>query len=198
MRQLKLNFAPVARAPEDANHGVQHTTAVSTRRSSKSGPLLALADDEQPVQQPIPPSVRPAPPSRTSSRKRPSAALDDAPDTTRPPTKVTVSHPHGELLRITNGVQTLLGIDADDVPSGASTPRPASAGKLAVPAPTADPKSKDRRSLRSSDGGSRLKSDLAVYFSSYDDIIAGLPKPSGMSRASATLNSCLTLACRVP
>ncbi len=124
------------------------------------------------------PLARPASPARTSSRKRPSAVLDDAPDT-RPPTKVTVTQPHGELVRITNGVQTFLGIDADDVPSGRSTPRPGSAGKLAVPAPAADPMSRDRRSLRSSDGGSRLKSDLAVYFSSYDDIIAGLPKPSG-------------------
>lgn len=138
---------------------------------------------------------RPVPSPRTSSRKRPSAALEDA---ARPPTKVLVQEPHGELVRITNGVQTLLGIDADDVPSGRSTPRPGSAGKLAVPAPAADAKSRDRRSLRSSDGGSRLKSDLAVYFSSYDDIIAGLPKPSGMSRAAAVPTSCLTCACRVP
>jgi hypothetical protein len=100
--------------------------------------------------------------------------------------------PHGELVRITNGVQTLLGIEADHVPSGSSTPRPGSAGKLAVPAPTADPKSKDRRSLRSSDGGARLKSDLAMYFSSYDDIIAGLPKPSGAFVVAAAMYSSLT------
>jgi hypothetical protein len=35
--------------------------------------------------------------------------------------------------------------------------------------------------LRSHDGGSRLKSDLATYFANYDDIIAGLPEnTSGM------------------
>ncbi|KAF1932202.1 uncharacterized protein M421DRAFT_1860 [Didymella exigua CBS 183.55] len=169
--QSRLNFAPVA-PPQQP-----HNTIVSTRRSSKSGPLLVLGDDEKTVKQ-IPASpARPAAPPRTSSRKRPSDVLDDLPDA-RPPAKVVHRDPHGELVRITNGVQTLLDIDADDVPSGRSAPRPGSAGKLAVPAPTTDPRAKDRRSLRSSDGGSRLKSDLAVYFSSYDDIIAGLPKPS--------------------
>ncbi|KAF9699710.1 hypothetical protein EKO04_002334 [Ascochyta lentis] len=179
--QTRLNFAPVA--PDDADRSAPHNTTVSTRRSSKSGPLLVLGDDEKSVKQTAPSPTRPPrppPPPRTASRKRPSAALDDAPDASeaRPPTKVLVQQPHGELVRITNGVQTLLGMDADDVPSARSTPRPGSAGKLAVPAPAADPKSRDRRSLRSSDGGSRLKSDLAVYFSSYDDVIAGLPKPS--------------------
>lgn len=180
--QTKLSFAPTS-APDDTHRSNPHNTTVSTRRTSKSGPLLVLGDDEKTVKQIAQSPTRPAPPPRTSSRKRTSAALDDdapTPDT-RPPTKVVHREPHGELVRITNGVQTLLNIDADDVPSGRSTPapRPGSAGKLAVPAPAADSKSKDRRSLRSSDGGSRLKSDLAVYFSSYDDIIAGLPKPSG-------------------
>ncbi|KAF1360647.1 hypothetical protein EJ07DRAFT_115164 [Lizonia empirigonia] len=184
--QTRLNFQPSAHP----------NTAVSTRRSSKSGPLLVLGDDEKSVKhvapspsRPAPSPSRPAPSPRTSSRKRPSAVLEDA---ARPPTKVLVQEPHGELVRITNGVQTLLGIDADDVPSGRSTPRPGSAGKLAVPVPAADAKSRDRRSLRSSDGGSRLKSDLAVYFSSYDDIIAGLPKPSGMSRTAAVPTSSVT------
>ncbi|KAH6638157.1 something about silencing, SAS, complex subunit 4-domain-containing protein [Boeremia exigua] len=167
--QTRLNFQV---APQSS----PHNTAVSTRRSSKSGPLVVLDDDEKTVEQLTASPARPAPPARTGSRKRPYAALDDA--DTRPPTKVVHRSPHGELVRITNGVQTLLDIDADDVPSGRSTPRPGSAGKLAVPVPAADSRSKDRRSLRSSDGGSRLKSDLAVYFSSYDDIIAGLPKPS--------------------
>lgn len=193
--QTRLNFAPVT--PDDINLSAHHhNTTISTRHSSKNGPLLVLGDDEKSVKQSIQSPVRPAPPPHTSSRKRPSAALDDAPDA-RPPTKVLINQPHGELVRITNGVQTLLDADADDVPSGRSTPRPGSAGKLAVPTSTADPKLKDKRSLRSSDGGSRLKSDLAVYFSSYDDIIAGLPKPSGTSPAAAVLRHCLTIACRV-
>jgi hypothetical protein len=168
--QSRLNFAPVA-PPQHAQN-----TTVSTRRSSKSGPLLVLSDDEKTVKQKTVSPARPGAPPRTSSRKRPSDALDDLPDT-RPPTKVVHREPHGELVRITNGVQTLLDTNADDVPSGRSTPRPGS--------------------LRSSDGGSRLKSDLAVYFSSYDDIIAGLPKPSGASRVAAELGRTLTLTCRV-
>ncbi|KAF1808133.1 hypothetical protein P152DRAFT_462867 [Eremomyces bilateralis CBS 781.70] len=34
----------------------------------------------------------------------------------------------------------------------------------------------DKRTLRSQDGGTRMKSDLAIYFSNYDDIITGAPK----------------------
>jgi hypothetical protein len=146
--------------------------SISTRRTPKSSTLLALGDDEKSVTHITQTPIRPAPPARTVSRKRPAVALDaDAttPDT-RPPTKITVTQPHGQLLRITNGVPAALDIAADDVPSARSTPRPGSAGKLA-PA--------DKRSLRSHDGGSRLKSDLAIYFASYDDIIAGVSKPTG-------------------
>lgn len=156
-----------------------HHTTLSTRRSSKTTPLLSL-DDEKPHAKVIhqtPP--QPAPPTRTSSRKRPASALADAPADPRPPTKVTVTQPHGELLRITNGVPERLGIEADDVPSDASTPRPnGTTPGLTVPAQGGN--NQDKRSLRSQDGGSRLKSDLAIYFSCYDDIIAGVPKPPGM------------------
>ena len=168
--QSRLNF-PVA-TPHDTDRN-PHDAAIATRRSSKSGPLLVLGDDEKTVKQAAVSPARPTP-------------------DTRPPTKVVHREPHGELVRITNGVQTLLDTEADHVPAGSSTPRPGSAGKLAVPAPTADPKSKDRRSLRSSDGGARLKSDLAMYFSSYDDIIAGLPKPSGAFVVAAAMYSSLT------
>ncbi|KAF1832357.1 hypothetical protein BDW02DRAFT_590465 [Decorospora gaudefroyi] len=177
-RQTRLNFLPVARddANAHAHHHANnnHHAPVATRRTSRNGPLLALADDEKGVKQ--------VSSSSSSSRKRPATALEpDAPDT-RPPTKITVTQPHGELLRITNGVAAPLGIDADDVPSARSTPRPGSSGKLAAPpaapAPASSQSQQDKRSLRSHDGGSRLKSDLAIYFSNYDDIIAGVPKPA--------------------
>lgn len=172
LRQTRLTFAPVA--PEDAH---RNNTTISTRRTSRTSPLLALADDDKPVKQIAHTPTRPPLPARTNSRKRPAAALSPDAIDTRPPTKVTVTQPHGELLRTTNGVTASIGIDADDVHSGRSTPRPGSAGKLAVPAPGST--SQDKRSLRSHDGGSRLKSDLPTYFANYDDIIAGLPKPSG-------------------
>jgi hypothetical protein len=171
-RQTRLNFLPVSRT---------NNTTIATRRTSRSGPFLALADDETSVKQTTHTPAKPAPPARTNSRKRPAAALEPDATDTRPPTKIIVTQPHGELQRITNGVAVPLGIDADNVPS-----RPGSSGKLVappVPAPasTASSQSQEKRSLRSHDGGSRLKSDLAIYFANYDDIIAGIPKPDGMS-----------------
>ncbi|KAH3909141.1 hypothetical protein HBH56_168730 [Parastagonospora nodorum] len=183
-RQTRLNFQPIRRAPDDAPPNSTSTTppSVATRRTSKGSQLLALGDDEKSVKQitltpPKPAAATAAAPaaaaplSRINSRKRPLA--DATTPDTRPPTKITVTQPHGELLRITNGVPAPIGIDADDVPSARSTPRPGSAGKTT---PAAGPQ--DKRSLRSHDGGSRLKSDLATYFASYDDIIAGVSKPA--------------------
>lgn len=169
-RPTRLTLSPGAL--DDA-----HTT-ISTRRTSRSGPLLELDNDEKPVTRLNSSPPKPGLPARTTSKKRPAAAL--SPDATdpRPPTKITVTQPHGELLRITNGVAAPLGIDADAVPSTTPTPRPSSsAGKQPGPASTT---SQDKRSLRSHDGGSRLKSDLAIYFFNYDDVIAGVPQPPGV------------------
>jgi hypothetical protein len=167
-RRTRLTLSP-ARAPEDMARSPSNTTAsVSTRRSSKGSPLLALADDEKSVRAVAHTPIKPA---HVVPRKRP--ATDATTPDTRPPTKITVTQPHGELLSVTNGVSARLGIDADDLLSARSTPRPGSAGKP-----------QDKRSLRSHDGGSRLKSDLATYFASYDDIIAGVPKPAGTSLPS--------------
>ncbi|KAF2649321.1 hypothetical protein K491DRAFT_669161 [Lophiostoma macrostomum CBS 122681] len=157
-----------------------HAVSVSTRRASRGAPLLAL-DNEKPSK--VVASQRPANSAglaRTSSRKRPATALnaaDATSDTARPPTKVTVTQPHGHLVRITNGVPAALGIAADDVPSGVWTPKTNGApAALTVPAQTPATQTQDKRSLRSHDGGSRMKSDLAIYFSNYDDVIAGVPK----------------------
>ena len=145
-RQTRLNFLPVSR--DDALQQAQrnnNNTPVATRRTSKSGPLLALADDDRSVKQLTHTPNKPPPPARTSSRKRPATALEDDATDTRPPSS-------GKL-----------------------------AAPPAVPAPASTASSTDKRSLRSHDGGSRLKSDLAVYFSNYDDIIAGVSKEDGMS-----------------
>jgi hypothetical protein len=183
-RQTRLNFLPVSR--DDAHAQRTSNTTIATRRTSRSGPLLALAGDEKSNKQITHTPAKPAPPARTHSRKRPAAALEPDATDTRPPTKIVVTQPHGELQRITNGVAAPLGIDADDVHLVGSTPRPGSSGKLAAlpisaPASTTSSQAQDKRSLRSHDGGSRLKSDLAIYFSNYDDIIAGVPKPAGMA-----------------
>ncbi|KAA8617209.1 SAS4 domain-containing protein [Pyrenophora tritici-repentis] len=187
-RQTRLNFLPVSSRDDGPQHAHAQrttnnniTTPVATRRSSRS-------DHDSPCHDYGTKERRPMPARTHSSRKRPAAALDDDNDTdatgTRPPTKITVTRPHGQLLRITNGVQAPLDMHADDVPSTSapSTPRPGSSSEklqapsAVVPAPQSTASSQDKRSLRSHDGGSRLKSDLAVYFCNYDDIIAGVPK----------------------
>lgn len=186
-RQTRLNFLPVSRDDALAHaHAHSHahvqcnttpTATVATRRASRSGPLIVLADDDKPVLQTSPDT----PAARTTSRKRPATEVDsDQPDS-RPPTKITVTQPHDDHLPIPNRVSVPLRLDAAHVPSPASTPRPVSAGKLtastpAVPAPASTASSTDKRSLRSHDGGSRLKSHLAIYFYNYDDIIAGVSK----------------------
>ncbi|KAF1936732.1 hypothetical protein EJ02DRAFT_75305 [Clathrospora elynae] len=157
-RQTRLNFVPVA-ADDALAHG--RNAPITTRQTSKSGPLLVLADDEKSVKQINHMPARPASPARTVSRKRPATLEPDATDVRRP-TKIIVTQSHGALLRIANDIAAPLGIAADRV----------------LPAPASNASSQDKRSLRSHDGGSRLKSDLAIYFCNYDDIIAGVPKPA--------------------
>ncbi|KAL5113638.1 hypothetical protein ACEQ8H_008477 [Pleosporales sp. CAS-2024a] len=96
------------------------------------------------------------------------ASPDDGPharkrrlaDATTPPSTLAVTQPHGALLRI---------------PTRVAPPIAAAAA------------SHDKRSLRSHDGGSRVKSDLATYFASYDDIIAGVPPPAPVLDAHTPL-----------
>lgn len=123
---------------------------------------------------------RPAARNRGSSRRKgatPIASTEQQQQHPKPPTKVTVTQPHGGLVQSTNGVQTSLNLREDDVPSHSATPKPDVQGGLAVPAGTSQ--SQDKRTLRSQDGGSRLKSDLAIYFPNYDDVIAGVERKPG-------------------
>ena len=171
-------------AARDSVNNAHDTHQVSTRRSSR-GTLPPVQHDERPSKAHPQQSAKPLAPARTSSRKRPATALsaDATSEPARPPTKVTVTQPHGELLRITNGVPAALNIREDEVPSGSSTPRTNGAlTALAVPSSQpAKATQQDKRSLRSHDGGSRLKSDLETYFTNYHDVIAGVPKSAGMS-----------------
>lgn len=97
----------------------------------------------------------------------------------RPPAKLFVARPHGGVFQAVNGVHTALGVRDDDLASLVSTPRtgegesPPSVGQ-----PVGRPK-EDKRTLRSQDGGSRLKSDLSIYFPNYDDVITDAPRNSG-------------------
>lgn len=94
----------------------------------------------------------------------------------KPPTKVSVAQPNGQLIETTNGVQSTLNITQNDLtplPSGATTPNAASQKHShAVP----HERKEDKRTLRSQDDGPRLKSDLSVYFTNYEDLIFDAPK----------------------
>lgn len=50
-------------------------------------------------------------------------------------------------------------------------------------------KKADKRSLRSHDGGSRFKSELALYFADYDEILTDEPKMQGMRRSPSVGSS---------
>lgn len=96
----------------------------------------------------------------------------------KPPTKVTVAQPHGQLLETINGVRKPLAAGGDVVADLISAEvvaqslrqintRPAArrTSELAVE------KKDEKRTLRSHDDGPRLKSELATYFSNYEDVM---------------------------
>ena len=164
------------------------TNKVPTRRSTQNKTLLALAD-EKTVKNSVPKIAQVLIPPRTNSRKRPATALDSKKpgERSRPPTKVTVTQPPERLLQTTNSIQTILELRDDDVPSGVSTPKINGAdNNLSVPSVGAQG-NQDKRTLRSQDGGSRLKSDLSIYFPNYDDIIADAPKQPGKALVDSIL-----------
>lgn len=99
-------------------------------------------------------------------------------DTTpRPPTKLTIAEPHGDIFQTTNGVRTKLSVGQDGLQDDASSPgMPIGAGAATK---TASAKKEDKRTLRSQHEGSRLKSELSVYFPSYEDIINDVPQEPG-------------------
>ena len=95
----------------------------------------------------------------------------------RSATKITVTQPHSQLLRSTNGLKRRLEVDEDGIASQASTPRPDSPNGLKTPADSAS--KAESRSLRSKHAASRLKSELSKFFPEYDDIMNDVPESPG-------------------
>lgn len=120
-------------------------------------------------------------PTRSHLLPRPSAVADRKPP--NPPTKVTVTQPHGGLLETVNGVRAHLNITDDDLSSKAPTPRSESINGRA----SSTGRPQEARSLRSKDGGSRIKSELAIYFGNYDEIINDAPRIPGNVNTSSSL-----------
>jgi hypothetical protein len=112
----------------------------------------------------------------------------------RPATKDGADHPVRGTLSVqiaTNGVR--VG-GAAEMSSQASTP--VGDGGGTTNGMRAGPwKKEETRALRSKAGGTRLKSDLAVYFSNFDDIITGAPKSTGMGNRETEPISCSGVGC---
>lgn len=105
----------------------------------------------------------------------------------KPPTKITRDEPHGPLQKTLNGVRSTLDVDENEsLPPPVPTPVPKRVTRSPAPvppAPTAPPareekqtkKKEEKRTLRSQDEGPRLKSELAVYFPNYEDVMFDVP-----------------------
>lgn len=111
----------------------------------------------------------------------------------QPPNRVALAEPHGQLIETVNGVRTELDIAEDDALEDVEKEEVDTPSK-AVPAPesvaAAPPvekrKKEERRSLRSRDDGPKLKSELAVYFGNYEDIMFESPmEPEFITTESA-------------
>ncbi|KAF2772046.1 hypothetical protein EJ03DRAFT_334272 [Teratosphaeria nubilosa] len=100
-------------------------------------------------------------------------------DPPKPPVQVTVTQPHGQLVETLNSVRTALDVDQDDLNNATPANRTPS---RAAPRPETKPivkppeKKEEKRTLRSQDEGPRLKSELATYFSNYEDVMFDAPK----------------------
>ena len=134
-------------------------------------------------------------PTIASPVARQAAKKHDSTRTPRPPTKLTEAQPHGKVVQTTNGVQTTLNLTAGGLRlSGGSrtitaevsqgegpqreTPHTETTHRETPQRETR--KAADRRSLRSHGEGPRLKSELAVYFPDYEEVIYDAPKEPGM------------------
>ncbi|KAK5120413.1 hypothetical protein LTR85_006352 [Meristemomyces frigidus] len=102
-------------------------------------------------------------------------AQSGQPVTLKPPTKITVAQPHGQLLETLNGVRTSLDIDQDELSRRASPAIGRSPERLPQPTKAVgEKKAEEKRTLRSQDDGPRLKSELATYFPEYEEIVFGV------------------------
>ena len=163
---------PKAR-PHHHHHRQQHPHARSLRPKT-DGPLHYPSDDSD-DQQPA------AKRRKLSIRGGRQTTIDHhfaqsgAPNA--PPNKVTLSQPGGHLEETINGVKHELDVDESDI-VGLPTPRGTTPASNSIPPPPkpALAKKEEKRTLRSQDEGPRLKSELAVYFPNYEDVIFDAPK----------------------
>jgi hypothetical protein len=114
-------------------------------------------------------------PDRTARKQRLAGILETKKSNTIQSRKRRLDETDNNSSNITNGVRLLSGGEQKEsirptVPQQPQTNGTTDRGKSS---------SEDTRSLRSKVGGSRLKSDLATYFSNFEDIISGVSQAPG-------------------
>lgn len=114
-----------------------------------------------------------------SRRKAATPAADSKGDIPKPPAEAAVAQERKGQQKNVNGTQKKGFAEKDNALSGRAQAKLANGRLKPDAAFEKAPITQDKRTLRSQDGGTRVKSDLAIYFSSYDDIINDAPQQPG-------------------
>ncbi|CAK4031386.1 hypothetical protein DOTSEDRAFT_71604 [Lecanosticta acicola] len=169
------------RSHPDGTNNPHADTHHSVRSTTIAADSLANGDDD------ARPAKRPRLSIRAGSSKSTQAKLDHF--LPKPPSKVVRQEPHGHLVQSVNGVQTTLESTEDELLRPSPKPERVSSRRTTrSPQPPPPPqlengkdaarggKQEDKRTLRSQDDGPRLKSELAIYFPYYEDIVFDAPR----------------------
>jgi len=105
----------------------------------------------------------------------PSQPIDVNLSAGRPPSKLAVKQPYGVVQQTIDGVNTDLKIAGEENLSAADA---SLLGIDQTPKPVAE-QPKEKRVLRSKDGPSRTRSDLAHFFPDYEEVVFGKPREPG-------------------
>ena len=101
---------------------------------------------------------------------------------------VTQTQVRGTVPQPVNGVRKLLDIEEDELAGGLAPLKPNKRPKTPVQGSRETPgKQEEKRTLRSQDDGPRLKSDLAIYFPNYEDIIFDTPREEELINLDSVL-----------
>ncbi|KAK3054452.1 hypothetical protein LTR09_004721 [Extremus antarcticus] len=168
----KVNNESTQQAPQSANTRPPHTTSNHHHAISTS----SASDDDGP----------PAKKRKLVSRPKQST-LDHFISNQSAP---LITQPHGDVLEKINGTRNVLNITEDDITapsSGVATPKTSRVPGTTPQPANAPGKKEEKRSLRSHDDGPRLKSELAIYFPNYEDIIFEVEREEEFITVDTTL-----------
>ncbi|KAI9767178.1 MAG: hypothetical protein M1835_007075 [Candelina submexicana] len=113
------------------------------------------------------------------------AAKNPASPPNKPPTKIILSE-FGTTSRATNGVRATLD-DTTKTEQKTKDDALKPNGETKPPDKGEKTEKSDKRTLRSQNGGSRSKSELALYFPNYEEMISNKPKQAEQLTAETTI-----------